>query len=253
MKHLKKQIIEMATQSNEGHIPSAFSVLDILWVLYNRVLNISPKQIDDPLRDRFILSKGHSSLGLYAVLAKKGFIKSETLKSFGKYGSILGGHPDRTKISGVEASTGSLGHGFPMAVGVALGIKIKKQKNKVYTIIGDGECNEGSVWESLLLASHHKLNNLYCIVDYNHSGDRALTFKDLQKQFEIFGWKTLSVDGHNQEEIYKALKEESSDKPIAIIANTVKGYGSKSMENNHAWHHKTPNSEELEQILKELN
>lgn len=252
MKHLKENIINMATKSKEGHIPSAFSILDILWVLYDRVLNISPKQVNDPLRDRFVLSKGHSALGLYVVLAEKGFIKKEILKSFGEFKSILGGHPDKTKIPGVEASTGSLGHGLPMAVGLALGIKIKKQKNKVYTIIGDGECNEGSIWESFLLASHHKLNNLYCIVDYNHSGDRALTLDNIEKKIEAFGWKTFAIDGHDQKEIYKALTKKSSKKPIAIVANTIKGSGSKTMENNPAWHHKTPNPEELEKLFEEL-
>src|SRR3989344_6217204 len=175
MKYLKKTIIKMATAKGEGHIPSAISILDILWVLYDKILDITPKNITTITRDRFILSKGHASMGLYVILAKKGFIKTRSLRDFGKFESELGGHPDRNKVRGVEASTGSLGHGMPMAVGLALGMKINKQKHRVYVIIGDGECNEGTIWESIKLAAHHKLSNLYCIVDHNHSGDRALT------------------------------------------------------------------------------
>lgn len=243
----------MSAKSNEGHIPSALSILDLLWVLYDRVLNITPETVNNHDRDIFILSKGHASLGLYAVLAKKGFISSESLDDFCKFKSDLGGHPDRTKISGVEASTGSLGHGLPIAVGVALGSKIKKQKNKVYVIVGDGECNEGTIWESAFLASNHKLNNLCCIVDYNHSGDRALKLGNLEEKFKSFGWMTASVDGHDQKKIYQALIKKSLNKPIAIIARTIKGYGCKIMENNPEWHHKSPNREELDIILKELN
>lgn len=242
----------MAAGTGEGHIPSGLSILDILWVLYDQVLDITPKNIHGLNRDRFILSKGHGSLGLYVVLAEKGFIKPATLNSFVKFNSNLGGHPDRTKISGVEASTGSLGHGLPMAVGLALGMKILKQPHRVYAVIGDGECNEGTIWESLKLASHHKLSNFYCIVDHNHSGDRALTLGDLQKKFESFGWETVSIDGHDQKKIYKALTKKSKGHPMAIIAETIKGYGVKSMENNHAWHHKCPTPQELKALLEEV-
>ncbi|HLA25863.1 transketolase [Candidatus Nomurabacteria bacterium RIFCSPLOWO2_01_FULL_42_20] len=253
MRRLKEKIIEMSAKSKEGHIPSALSVLDLLWVLYDRVLNISPEGASSPDRDIFILSKGHASLGLYVVLAEKGFINSKSLDDFCKFKSDLGGHPDRTKISGVEASTGSLGHGLPMAVGAALGFKIKKQKNKVYVIVGDGECNEGTIWESALLASNHHLDNLCCIVDYNHSGDRALKLGNLEEKFKSFGWTAASVDGHDQEKIYQALMKKSLNRPVAIIARTIKGHGSKIMENNPVWHHKFPKGEELDMILKELN
>lgn len=240
-------------ETGEGHIPSAFSILDLLWVLYDRVLNVTPQNARDPDRDRLVLSKGHASLGLYAMLAEKGFIDTQTLNGFATFESRLGGHPDRTKVPGVEASTGSLGHGLPMAIGLALGMKIKKQSHKVYAIVGDGECNEGTIWESALLAAHHELSNLYCIVDYNHSGDRALNLGDLRKKFESFDWLAVSVNGHDQKEIYRALTQQSDRKPIAIIAETVKGYGSKIMENNPEWHHKAPKQgEELDRILKEL-
>ena len=252
MKHLKEKIIRVATEANEGHIPAAFSILDLLWVLYDRVLNITPKKIADPNRNRFILSKGHASIGLYIILAEKGFINPKTLKNFGTFNSYLGGHPDRTRVPGVEASTGSLGHGLPMAVGLALGAKIKKKPSKVYVIVGDGECNEGTIWESAMLAVHHKLNNLYCIVDHNHSGDQALNPGNMRKKFESFGWHAVSINGHDHKEIYRALTQKSADKPMAIIAETIKGNGCKIMENNPEWTHKYPKLEELDEFLKEL-
>jgi transketolase len=206
----------------------------------------------DPDRDRFILSKGHAAIGLYIVLAERGFIEPEMLRGFGKFESPLGGHPDRTKVPGIEASTGSLGHGFPMAVGLALGAKIKKKPSRVYVIVGDGECNEGTVWESAMLAAHHKLNNLYCIVDHNHSGDQPLNPGDMRKKFESFGWQAVSINGHDHEEIYRALTRTSADKPIAIIAETIKGKGVKIMENNPEWTHKYPTPEQLETMVQEL-
>lgn len=238
---LKKEIIQMAYQAQEGHVPSAFSILDILWVLYDRVLR---------KKDYFILSKGHGCLGLYAVLAEKGFFPKNWLANFGRFNSHLGGHPDCNQVPGVEASTGSLGHGLPMAVGVALGLKIKKRQNKVYCLIGDGEANEGSIWEAVMLGAHHRLNNLVCIVDDNHSTDRALNLGDLGEKFSSFGWLVKEINGHNHQEIYKALKP--ANKPLAIIAETIKGYGVKEMENNPAWHHRSPTKEEMERILKEL-
>lgn len=252
MIHLKRKILEVATHAQEGHIPAAFSILDILWVLYDRILGITPETKDNPERNRFILSKGHASIGLYIVLAEKGFIDPELLENFGKANSCLGGHPDRTRVPGAEASTGSLGHGLPMGIGLALGAKIKKQPSKVYVIVGDGECNEGTIWESAMLAVHHKLDNLYCIVDHNHSGDIALNPGDMRKKFEAFGWHAISIHGHDQEEIYRALTQKSTGKPLAIIAETIKGNGSKTIENNPAWTHKYPNAEEMEIILKEL-
>lgn len=249
---LKRTIIRLAKTSGEAHIPSALSILDILWVLYDKILNIDPKHPRAENRDRFILSKGQAGLGLFVVLAEKGFFSKTELENYCKYDSSLGGHPDRNKVPGVEASTGSLGHGFPMAVGVAMALKIKNNLGpRVFTLIGDGEANEGSVWEAALLANHHKLNNLYCIVDFNHSTDRALDLGDLEKKFMAFHWDVRSVDGHNHEELEQTLTK-SSDNPIAIIANTIKGKGVKMMENNPAWHHKPPSDEEYEQIMAEL-
>lgn len=252
MKKLKETIIMSASKAKEGHIPSALSILDLLWVLYDKILKINPLDPNNPDRDYFILSKGHASLGLYSILARKGFFPVKELNNFCKYESMLGGHPDRNKIPGVEASTGSLGHGFPISVGIALGLKIKKKPNRVYVIIGDGESNEGTIWESALIASHHNLNNLTCIIDHNHSTDRALKVCDLVEKFKAFGWESFSIDGHNHEEIYNSLNKKSETKPIAIIARTIKGKGVKMIENNPAWHHKSPNEEELNQIIKEL-
>ena len=248
--NLRVEIIKASANAGEGHIPSALSVLDIIWILYDRILNtfhLDPNRLD---RDRFILSKGHASLGLYAVLAEKGFFEKSLMYTFGKYGSILGGHPDRNKIPGIEASTGSLGHGFPMSVGIALALKIKKSSSRVFTIIGDGECNEGAVWEAALLTSHHKLNNLICIIDHNHSTDRALSVDCLVKKFEGFGWLSREIDGHDHQQIYNALNDTPLTRPLAIIANTVKGKGCSMMENNPAWHHRVPAKDELKRILE---
>ena len=242
MKHLKEKILRIATKAQEGHIPAAFSCLDLMWVLHDKILQKN---------DKFILSKGHASIGLYVTLAEKGYFDIKELDNFGKNGSRFGGHPDRTKLP-VEASTGSLGNGFPIAVGEALGIKIKKSDGRVYVIVGDGECNEGTIWESAAIAAHHKLNNLYLIVDQNHSLDEALNPHDLEKRFEAFGWYAVSIDGHNHEEICKALTHGSIDKPTAIIAETIKGKGIKIMENNPEWTHKYPTPEQLEDMIKEL-
>jgi transketolase len=254
LKEIKKRIVQISTAAREGHVASAFSILDILWVLYDRVANIHPGNQNDDNRDRIIVSKGHSSLGIYSILAAKGFISEEDFSNFCQFDSCLGGHPDHNKIPGIEASTGSLGHGLPIAVGIAFGLKIKKSKAKTFTIIGDGESNEGTIWESALLAAHHNLSNLYCIVDYNHSTDRALLIGDVAEKFKSFGWNCLVINGHNHDEIYQALSQPNlTNQPIAIIAETTKGYGVKMMENNPVWHHKTPTPEELEIIMQELN
>ena len=249
---LKRQIITATVPVEEGHIPSALSILDILWVLYSRVLHIDPNTPKSDDRDRFILSKGHGALALYAVLAERGFFPTYELERFATFNSILGGHPDRNKVPGIEASTGSLGHGFPMAVGVAMALKIQQSPYRVYTLIGDGECNEGTVWESALLAVHHKLSNLCCIVDYNHSTDRALLVGDLERKFSAFGWESCVIDGHDHEQINNALASQPEDRPYVIVANTIKGYGCKRMENNPEWHHKAPSAQELAEILEEL-
>ena len=253
MLELRKSILVAAAAAKEGHIASAFSVLDILWVLYDRILRFNshdPGWVD---RDRFVLSKGHASLALYAVLAAKGFFPQELLSHFAEYRSILGGHPDRTKVPGVEASTGSLGHGLPMSVGMAMGLKINGSPSRVFCLVGDGECNEGSIWEASLLAVHHRLHRLTCIVDYNHSTDRALEMGDIERKFASFGFSCVSVDGHDHEALEQALNMASDDRPSMIVANTVKGRGCLRMENNPEWHHRTPSKDELDSLFEELS
>lgn len=252
LNHLRRQIVEATMATKEGHIASAFSILDIVWVLYQEVLGVSPRNFQSADRNYFILSKGHGSLALYAVLAEAGFFSPTELAQFATYPSRLGGHPDCNKVPGVEASTGSLGHGLPLGVGVALGMRIRKIGHRVFVVVGDAECNEGTIWEAALLAAHHKLSNLTCIVDYNHSTDRALEMGDLATKWKAFGWATTTINGHDHREILDALRQSAPDCPTAIVAETIKGYGCKQMEGNPAWHHRSPSKEELPAILEEL-
>ncbi len=252
LRDLREQIIRAASVAGEGHIASAFSILDILWVLYHGILRHDPGNPSDPARDRFVLSKGHASLGIYGILAQRGFFPMDELKTFASSSGRLGGHPDSRKVPGVEASTGSLGHGMPMAAGMALGLKIRESASRVVCIVGDGECNEGAVWEAALLAAHHKLGNFTCVVDFNHSGDRALMLGDLAGKFRSFGWEVTEIDGHDHAQIEAVLKPHGGDVPRAVIANTIKGRGCTDMENNPAWHHKAPKADELEAVLAQL-
>ena len=251
---MRRQIVLTAANAGTGHIPSALSILDILWVLYDQVLRYDPKDPRSDDRDRFILSKGHGALALYMVLVAKGFFPAAELERFDAYDGLLGGHADPSKVPGVEAPSGSLGHGLALGVGMALGMRIRNVNRRVYVLVGDGECNEGSIWESVLLAAHHRLDNLVCIVDHNHSGDRALVLGDLEAKFRAFGWIASTVNGHDQHQLYQAMKVPIGGlyRPTAIIAETVKGYGCKQMENNPAWHNRAPTRDELPAILKEL-
>ena len=247
-KKLISRIAELSLIGKEGHVPSALSILDIIWVIYNKIININLLKRRSRKRDFFILSKGHGCLAQYVVLEKKGIISKKDLNTFCKYKSNFGGHPDSNKIEGIECSTGSLGHGFPFAAGVAYGNKLLNIKSKVITLVGDGECNEGSIWETAMIANHHKLNNLICIIDKNKSSDRALKIDDLKSKFKSFGWRAINIDGHSQKEIFKALNIKSK-KPIAIIANTIKGKGINFMENNPEWHHKILNQDLFKKII----
>lgn len=252
IKKLKKIILQTAHETHEGHIPSAFSILDILYVLYHSVLKVDPHNPKLKDRDYLIVSKGHSSIGIYAILADCGFFSFDELKTFGKYNSRLGGHPDFNKVPGIEASTGSLGHGLPIAVGMAMGLSYCNDNQKVFCIIGDGELNEGSIWEALTLAGQHKLKNLTCVVDYNHSLEKSIVWGRLDKKIGEFGWDTDIVDGHDHEALY-ATFNKPHEKPLAIIANTIKGKGCLSMEQDPAaWHHRAPNDEELFKLVEEL-
>tara|TARA_Y100000746_G_scaffold163126_1_gene140560 strand:- start:394 stop:1170 length:777 start_codon:yes stop_codon:yes gene_type:complete len=253
LNNIKKNILLASHKAKEGHVGSAFSILDILFVLYDSVMNYSKDNMYDEDRDFLILSKGHASLAHAAILEYKNFINNTDLMQFCSHKGILGGHLSKNKVPGVEASTGSLGHGISMSVGLALAAKIKNLSNKIYVIVGDGECNEGTFWESMLLASNHNLDNLHCIIDYNRSNDRALKLDSMEEKLKAFGWQVTTIDGHSHEEITKSLISKTQKKPIAVIANTIKGKGIKQMENNPAWHHKAPSDEELSAMIEELS
>ena len=239
-----KRIVELSHKTKEGHLGSSLSLLNILYVLYEQFI---VSEADD--RNRFILSKGHASLGLYAIL--ENFNLLNNLDTFCKFDSKIGGHPS-VSLNSVEASTGSLGHGLPIAIGMALAYKINNYKCHIFVVIGDGEMNEGSVWEALLLASHHKLNNITCILDYNRSNDRALKLDNIINKINAFNWNCIEINGHNHQEIIDSLSVKHEEKPTFIVANTVKGKGISFMENNPEWHHKSPNEEEYQKILQEL-
>lgn len=257
---MRKEILEMIVSAKGTHIASSFSIVDILVFLYDKILKISPKKPDDPKRDKFVLSKGHGCAALYVVLANHGFFPKHLLKSYCSEGSILGGHPDSTRIPGVETSTGSLGHGFSVAVGFALANKINKINSKIYCLVGDGECNEGSIWEAALIAGHHKLNNLILILDDNKlliSGFakdilNPLSFSD---KFRAFGWNTIEINGHNFGDLTNSFEKlpAKNNKPTVIIANTIKGKGVSFMENKKEWYSMLPNEEQMEEALRELN
>ena len=253
---LRKKIVDLIFGAGEGHIPSAFSIIDLLAFLYSDFLKFDHKNPQWPQRDYFILSKGHGCAALYVILQEYGFITKEDLTQKGRENGILGGHPDCTKIPGVEASTGSLGHGIGTALGVALGLRIRKMNNKVICLIGDGESNEGTVWECALVAAHLKLGSLCCILDNNGSAEKILPVTKLREKWEAFDWEVHVIDGHNTEEIagtFKKLKFESTAKPKMIVANTKKGKGISFMEAQPTWHYKAPKKEELDLIYKELN
>lgn len=243
VRELKQKILTISSDKKSGHIPSSFSVLEILYSLYFQVMKD---------HDEFILSKGHASLGLYSVLLEKNVITQSEFDSFCAFDSNLGGHPDRNKVKGVYASTGSLGHGLPIAVGSALAKKIRKSPGRIYCLVGDGECNEGTIWESALLASHLCLDNIVCIIDENVSQTRSVPTSELKEKFCSFLWDVYQVNGHDVNEITSILKIQSN-KPLCIIAKTVKGHGIKEMEEDmFAWHHRSPDSEELKRFLSEI-
>lgn len=255
-KSMRERILDMIVRRGEGHLPSAFSIVDIVEYLYDHVLRVDPQQPHWPDRDYFILSKGHGCAALYVVLEKHGFLRAEQLDAYATFDSILGGHPDRTKVPGAEASTGSLGHGLSMAVGLAMGLRVLGKTNRVFVLVGDAECNEGMVWEAALVASHRALGSLVCIVDNNRSADKVLPVKNFAEKFAAFGWHAVEMDGHDQAEFrstFDALRPSLEGKPTAIIANTIKGKGVSFMEADFGkWHHKVPTGDELAQAYAEL-
>ena len=243
-----------------GHVGGEMSATDILVTLYFAVLRVDPTKPDDPDRDRFILSKGHSAVALYTTLAHRGFIPMEQLDTFAQPLSKLNGHPDRNKVPGVETNTGPLGHGLPVAVGAALAAKLQDASWRVFVLTGDGELQEGSNWEAAMSAAHYKLDNLTVIVDRNRlqQGDwteQTMHLEPLADKWRAFGWSVAEADGHNIAQLLQTFSRVPFEpgKPSCIIAHTHKGQGISFMRDKAAWHHKVPNAGEIETALKELD
>ncbi len=249
-------VLDMVNYAQSSHIGASYSIIEILVTLYFKILKINPKEPNDPNRDKFILSKAHGSCALYAVLAESKFFPLEILKKYYIDGGVLPGHLDKESAPGIEHSMGSLGHGLPFGVGLAYANKIDHNEGQIYVLIGDGECNEGTIWEAAMFAGHHKLNNLTVIIDYNKIQsfgrvDEIMNLEPFGKKWESFNWEIYEVDGHNFEQLITALEVEST-KPKAIIANTIKGKGVSFMENKLEWHYKSPNPQQYIDALKEL-
>ena len=249
IKEQRKLIIDVSYKARQGHLSSSMSILEIMNVLFHEIMNFNPQKPDDFSNDRFILSKGHAALAFYVLLYQFGIISEEELYSYSKFSSILGEHPDRNKVPAVDVSTGSLGHGLPNAVGMAIGFKAQNLQNKVYVIIGDGEANEGTNWESAYVAEKMCLNNIVCIVDDNNSASHT---PDLGAKFHSFGWEVRTINGNDIDEVRNALSTPS-DKPLFIWAHTVKGHGCSLMESDpEGWHHRIINDLEYNLLMEEL-
>jgi transketolase len=255
----RKAILRVIKQANAGHTGGDLSCVDILNVLYNRVLNVAPERLDHPNRDRFVMSKGHSVEALYVVLADRGFFPQSDLDTVGRYGSPYVGHPTR-KIRGIEQNTGALGHGLPVSVGMALAARMDGRPYRVFTLLGDGELGEGSNWEASMTAAHHGLDNLVVIVDRNclqitGSTEKVCALESLRAKFEAFGYAVREVDGHDPRallEVFSSLPF-SPGKPNLVLASTTKGKGVSFMENRADWHHHVPNDDEYAQAMRELD
>ena len=257
---VRRGIVEAVYRAKSGHPGGSLSIADILSVLYFEEMNIDPKNPKMEGRDRFVLSKGHASPGLYSVLANRGFFPVEDLKTFRKTDSYLQGHPDMLTVPGVEASTGSLGQGISIANGMAMSAKLSGEDYRVYSIIGDGDCEEGQVWEAAMFAAHYKLNNHTIFLDFNGlqiDGDirKVMSPVPLDEKFRAFGLQVLDIDGNDLNQIRDAIKKakETTDRPTLIMARTVKGKGVSFMENEASWHGNAPNDEQYAQAVSELD
>ncbi len=257
---VRKGIIEAVYSAKSGHPGGALSCADILTVLYFNQMNIDEEKPNDKNRDRLVLSKGHASAALYSVLAEKGYFDKELLKTFRKIGSNLQGHPDMKKVPGVDMTTGSLGQGLSVAVGMALASKMDQAGCKIYCVMGDGEIEEGQVWEAAMAASKNKLDNLCVILDNNNLQidgeiDKVGGMNNITEKFQSFGFNTINIDGHNIDSIIDACTtaKQTKGKPTIIIAKTVKGKGVSFMENKAEWHGKAPSEEEYNLAIEELN
>ena len=259
-KRIRINALKMTSGGNSSHIGSIFSIADILAVLYGSFLKYDNKNPNLINRDRFILSKGHAGAGVYAALAECGFFPKSELKTHYKNGSKLSGHVSHKGIPGVELSTGSLGHGLGVGVGMAKSAKLAKMGHRIVILLSDGECDEGSVWEAVLFANHHSLNNIIAIIDYNKiqsldTTDNTLTLEPFKDKWESFGWSVMEMNGHNHAEIKDCLDKArlSKSNPVVLIANTIKGKGVSFMENQVLWHYRTALNDEFDNAMKELN
>ena len=259
IRHLAKMVrmhcLRMASRGGSSHIASCLSCVDIVAVLYGAALRHGPQRPGHPGRDRFILSKGHAGAVVYATLAKRGFLRVELLEQHYQDGSLLSGHVSHKGIPGVELSTGSLGHGLPVGTGMAWAAKEAETRHRVYVLMSDGEMDEGSNWEAILFAAHHRLANLVAVVDYNKIQSLApvaetIALEPFAEKWRSFGWSVRELDGHDHEALRRELGDASRDgRPVAVIAHTTKGKGVSFMENAVLWHYRTPRGEELERAL----
>lgn len=258
-KEVRRDILEMIYKTKSPHIGSSFSTVELLVALYFKILSINAENPADFNRDRFVLSKGHGCPALYAVLAKRGLIDKKFLDGFARDGGTLEQHPTRNLALGIEISSGSLGHGLSIGVGMAIAAKYDKASYRVFVFLGDGELNEGSNWEAIMFANQHRLDNLVAIVDHNklqamEKSSEIINMEPLKEKWEAFGWQTKEIDGHNLEEIISALENIPLEKgkPSCLIAHTIKGKGVSFMENELCWHDKYPDEEEYKKALEEL-
>jgi len=255
---IRRHAINMTSLGGSSHIGSILSIADILSVLYGQIMRVDPSDPKWSERDRFILSKGHAGAGVYAALAETGFFSTDLLKDHYKNGSMFSGHVSHKEVPGVEVSTGSLGHGLGIGCGMAYADKLDNKKNKVFVLLSDGECDEGSNWEAILFASHHGLSNLVAVVDYNKlqslkSTSETLNLEPFAEKWQSFGWDVIEVNGHDHLDLANAFKEVNRKKPLCVIANTVKGKGVSFMENKVLWHYRSPQGNEYDEAMKEID
>ncbi|SCA57843.1 putative transketolase N-terminal section [Candidatus Terasakiella magnetica] len=254
---MRLRALKAALKAKKGHVPPAFSCMDVVVSLFeDGLLNVNPDEPKAPTRDRFILSKGHACLALYTIMSHRGFFGDEELDDFAGHGSFLPGHPD-LEIPGVEAISGSLGHGLGLGSGMALAARMNGEDWKTTVILGDGECQEGSIWEAAMFAGQQKLSNLTAIVDYNKLGatnftDNVISLEPFADRWTSFGWNCVEIDGHDYNAIRKAYTQGRDERPRAIIAHTTKGKGVDFMENSPKWHHALPQGEQVEEALAQL-
>jgi len=258
-RRIRIDAVNMTNAGRSSHIGSVLSIADILAVLYGTVMNHDPLEPTRKDRDRFILSKGHAGAGVYAVLAETGYIDKSLLDTHCQDNSPLSGHVSHIGIPGVELSTGSLGHGLPVAAGMAYAAKLRKMRHRIFTLMSDGECNEGSNWEAILFSAHHRLDNITAIIDYNKlqsmdTTEETLSLEPFTDKWTSFGWNVIEADGHDHKQLIKALDPDiiNEEKPTCIIAHTTKGKGVSFMENSVEWHYRTPLDSNFKKALSEL-